>query len=106
MPVPWNYRSLLEASHRFNSFHRFVDLITVGLFFVVAFAALNKLMPKRLVDWEFFDMSWKAIGFLFVIFFILLVNQLHQESMRRELSAFQKEAALKAARDKNNIRRR
>lgn len=106
MPVPWKYRRLLEASQRFNSFHRFVDLITVGLFFVVAIATLNKLLPKKIVSWEYFDMSWKTIGFIFVVFFILLVNQLNQESMRRELSAFQKEAALKAARDRNIPRRR
>lgn len=106
MPVPWKYRRLLEASQRFNSFHRFVDLITVSLFFVVAIATLNKLLPKKIVSWEFFDMSWKTIGFVFVVFFILLVNQLNQESMRRELSAFQKEAALKAARDRNTPRRR
>jgi hypothetical protein len=105
MPVPWKYQRLLLATQRFNSFHRFVDLITVGLFFVVAISALNKFLSKPLVDWEFFDMSWKTIGSLFVVFFVLLVNQLNQELMRRELSAFQREAALKAARKAPRYRR-
>lgn len=105
MPVPWKYRRLLEATQKFNSFHRFVDLITVGLFFVVAIATLNKFLPQKLVAWQVLDLSWKEIGFVALAFVILLVNQWNQELMRRELSEFQKEAALKAAR-KNPPRRR
>lgn len=80
-----------------------VDLITIGLFFVVACAVLNKLLAKKIVALELLDLSWKTIGFLGFIFFVLLINQLNQASMRRELSAFQKEAALKSVR--RNIRR-
>jgi hypothetical protein len=98
MPVPWKYRRLLEASQRFNNFHRFVDLVTLGFFFTAAIATGNRLLPKKIVDWEFFDMSWRTIGLISFIFLVLLVNQVQQEVVRRELSAFQKEAALKAMR--------
>lgn len=104
MPVPWKYRRLLEASQRFNSFHRFVDLITILLFLAIAAAVANKLLPTKVLDIGYFQWSWQTIGVASAIFLFLFVGQAFYEKQSRILSEFQKEAALKAAR-KNNFRR-
>jgi hypothetical protein len=103
MPVPWKYRRLLEASQRFNSFHRFVDMITVLLFMAVATAIGNKVLPNKILDISYMQWSWNMIGIATVIFIFLFAGQAFYERQSRILSEFQKEAAIKAAR-KNNFR--
>ncbi|MGZ3747591.1 MAG: hypothetical protein ACXWQA_11705 [Pseudobdellovibrionaceae bacterium] len=80
-------------------------MIILILFAATSIAAGNKLLPKKLLDVEYFDWSWREIGGCFFIFLVLLIIQLRKENRRRILSAFQREAAIKAAR-KNNFRRR
>lgn len=104
MPVPQKYRRLLEASQRYNSFHRFVDMITILLFLVLAAAVANKLIPQKILSIPYLQWSWQSIGIAGGIFMFLFVGQAFYEKQSRILSEFQKEAALKAAR-KNNFRR-
>jgi hypothetical protein len=104
MSVPDKYRRLVEATQRFNSFHRFIDLITVLLFLATAIAVANKLLPGKLIDLEYLQWSWRVIGAATGLFLFLFVVQAYHEGRGQYLSAFKKEAALKAAR-KNNFRR-
>jgi hypothetical protein len=104
MAVPEEYQRLLKATQGFNNFNLCVDLIAISLFALVAIATANKLLPKKIVDWDFFDFSWKTIGICSFVFLVLLVTQLFNETRRRRvLSAFEREAAIKAAR-KNNFK--
>ena len=103
MPVPWKYRRLLEASERFNNFHRFEDTVTMVLFMAIATAAGNKVLPNKILDVAFMQWSWQTIGIASVIFIFLFAGQAFYERQERILSEFQKEAAIKAAR-KNNFR--
>src|SRR5437868_10556107 len=103
MPVPWKYQRLHQASQRFNSFHRFVDMITITLFLAIAVAVANKLLPSKLVDLPYFQWSWQTVGIAGGLFLFLFAGQAFYEKQSRILSEFQKEAALKSAR-KNNFR--
>jgi len=104
MRAPENkYRRLMEATEKFNSFHRFVDFLTIVLFLAISVAIANKLLPNKLVDLQYFQWSWKAIIIASGIFVFMFVCQTYYER-GHFLSSFQKEAALKAAR-KNNFRR-
>jgi hypothetical protein len=105
MPVPWKYRRLLKASQRFNSFHRFIDMMTVLLFLAIATAVGNKFLPTKILPLELFQWSWQTIGITSAIFLFLFVGQAFYERQGPILSEFQKEAALKSAR-KNNFRDR
>lgn len=104
MPVPWKYRRLLEASQRYNSFHRFVDLVTILLFLAISVAVAKKLLPEKFPDIPFLMWSWQTITVAGGLFLFLFIGQAFYERQGRILSEFQKEAALKAAR-KNNFRR-
>lgn len=103
MAAQWKIRRLLEASERFNSFHRLVDTITVVLFLVISVAVANKLLPEKLIHSEYLQWSWLMIAGATGLFLFLFVGQAAYERQGRILSEFQKEAALKAAR-KNNYR--
>lgn len=96
-------RRLLEASERFNSFHRLVDMITVLLFLGVSAAVANKLLPGKFITSEYLQWSWQMIAGATGLFLFLFVGQTVYERQGRILSEVQKEAALKAAR-KNNYR--
>lgn len=104
MAVPQKYKRLLEATQRFNSFNRFVDVVTVVLFAFISVAVANKVLPKKVVNSEILDCSWETIGFCALVFAVLFSAQVTKMSYRRELSAFEREATLKAAR-KNRYRR-
>jgi hypothetical protein len=103
MPVPWKYRRLLEATERFNNFHRFVDMVTVLLFLAIATAIGNKVLPNKILDLPYLQWSWQTITIASIIFIFLFAGQAFYERQTRILSDFQKEAAIKAAR-KNNFR--
>jgi hypothetical protein len=109
MTLPPNYQRLLEATQRFNNFNLFVDLVALSLFIVVSIASANKLLAKKILDSELFDLSWRTIAICSFIFLILLVNRLYNVNrrrvMRRVLTSFEQEAAIKAAR-KNNYKKR
>ena len=105
MPATNKYRQFFEATRRFNSFHRLIDLITVLLFLATAVAVANKLLPTKLVSLEYFQWSWRMIIGSTCLFLFLFAGQAFHEGRGGFLTAFQKEAALKAAR-KNNDRRR
>ena len=107
MAVPVKYRRLLEATQKFNSFNLFIDFVALVLFIISSIAAANKLLPRPLIETEYFNLSWRTIGICSLIFLILLMTQLQQEiRRRRELTAFEKEATLKAARRHRNFRSR
>lgn len=106
MADSWKYRRLSEATKKFNGFDRLVDLITTGLFLVSAIAAANRLLPNKLVDSPYLDLSWASITICFAVFLILFINQFFDQIRRhRALSDFELEAALKANRRKT-LRRR
>lgn len=104
MASPEKYRRLVKAIEGYNNFNLFIDFIILALFATISIAAANKLLPKKLIDVEWFDLSWRMIGIGFFIFLVLLSSQLRKLQRSRELSAFEREAAIKAAR-KNNYRR-
>ncbi|HEY8272382.1 MAG TPA: hypothetical protein VIG33_15935 [Pseudobdellovibrionaceae bacterium] len=104
MASPEKYRRLVKAIQGFDNFNFFVDLIVLSLFATISIAVANKFLPKKLLDMDWFDLSWRTIGACFFIFLVLLITQLRKERKRRILSAFEQEAAIKAAR-KNNFRK-
>jgi hypothetical protein len=99
----WKQRKLLEARERFESFHRLMDLVSILLFTVIAIATCNRLLPKKVVEFELFNLSWQTIGICFFFFLGLLLSQ-GGSKPRRILSPFEREAMMKAFH--NNFRRR
>jgi hypothetical protein len=102
----WKVRRLVESAERFNSINAMIDTVALFSFIVGSISAANKLLTDKLVNVQFFDLSWKMIGFYFFIFFALFLMQIMRETKRqRVLSAFQREATIKAA-QRNYLRRR
>ncbi|WP_413291481.1 hypothetical protein [Bdellovibrio sp. HCB337] len=106
MALPNKYHRLLVATQRFNSISHFTDIVTVTLFILTAIATANKLLAKKIVESEFFDWSWNAIGICGFIFFILFSSQLSELNRRRQLTEFEIEATLKAERRRRPRKRR
>lgn len=106
MAVPQKYQRLLKATERFNTFNHFVDIINIILFLFIALSAANKLLSKKLWNYEWLDPTWEVLGWCFGIFVVLFFTQLSKVSGRRELTPFEKEATLKAARFNRYRRRR
>lgn len=104
MPRQKKVRRLIDAIDDFNSFNHFVDMIAMALFGFIAVCVANKLLAKRIVDLSFFDQSWTVILICTGIFLVIFSHQISALNRRRELSEFEKEAALKAY--KNPRRRR
>jgi len=96
MPRAKKVRRLIDAIDEFNSFNHFVDMIAVALFGFIAVAIANKFLAKKLVDFALFDQSWTVILICIVIFLVIFSHQISALNRRRELSEFEKEAALKA----------
>jgi len=100
------YARLMRAKESFDNFHRIIDLIALGLFLVSSIAIANKFMPGKLVDLVYFDMSWRRIGFCVSLFLVLFLTQLFSQRVgEKVLSAFEREATIKAAR-RDYLRRR
>jgi uncharacterized membrane protein len=89
-------RRLIDAIDDFNSFNHFVDMIALALFGFISVCIANKLLAKKLVEWAFFDQSWTVILISTFIFLVIFSHQISALNRRRELSEFEKEAALKA----------
>lgn len=106
MAVHWKHRRLLEAIQKFDSFNRLVDLAATTLFLISATATANKILPEKLVNSAYLDLSWRTILICFSLFIILLITQVYNQVRRhRPLSDFELEAALKAHKNRTHRRR-